>query len=59
MTPADIDVLSILAVLVIAVFVFLKRSKKRGSPCAGCGRCAKADGCQAEKKPNTPPGPSK
>lgn len=63
MTPADIVVLSILAVLVIAVFVFLRRRKKWGGACAGCDRCTKADGCsgcyQAEKKPNTPPGSSK
>ena len=50
MTLADGIVIGILAVLVVLILVFLRKSKKKGRHCSGFSGCSSHTGCPEKKE---------
>ena len=57
MTPTDIIVIIIIALVIGGASFYIIRAKKRGQKCIGCpdaktcsGNCASCQGCSAQKK---------
>lgn len=50
MNTADLVILSVIAVFIAVVVLFMKKQKKNGSGChAGCAGCSKAKSCSSNR----------
>ena len=50
MSPADYVVLSLLAVALAAVVCWMRRIKKKGGGCSGCGNCSHSASCRKKEE---------